>query len=285
VSYLLLASLIWAFSFGLIKEQLAGLDPLFVAAVRLLVSTIVFLPLLRLRRVGRALRLSLLGVGALQLGVMYVAYIAAFRYLQAYEVALYTVLTPIYVTLIDDLFARRLRALDLLTALLAVLGAGVACYADLRRGELLRGALLVQASNGCFAFGQIAYRRCLERSPQLRDQESFALLCAGGFAAAGLCAALRTDFAALRLDAAQLWTLLYLGAIASGVGFFLWNVGARRVEAGALAIWNNLKIPLAVAASLLFFGEHAAPVRLVIGTILLLAALALHERPRASRSR
>ena len=36
--YLLVVSIIWAFSFGLIKNQLAGLDANFIAAARLLVS-------------------------------------------------------------------------------------------------------------------------------------------------------------------------------------------------------------------------------------------------------
>jgi drug/metabolite transporter (DMT)-like permease len=35
MQYLIIVSLVWAFSFGLIKTSLAGVDPLLVAAVRL----------------------------------------------------------------------------------------------------------------------------------------------------------------------------------------------------------------------------------------------------------
>jgi drug/metabolite transporter (DMT)-like permease len=66
--------------------------------------------------------------------------------------------------------------------------------------------------------------------------------------------------------------------IASGVGFFLWNYGARRVNAGTLAVFNNLKVPLAVAVSLIFFGESADPLRLALGGGIVLAALFLNER-------
>ena len=51
--------------------------------------------------------------------------------------------------------------------------------------------------------------------------------------------------------------LVYLGVLASGLCFFLWNIGATRVSAGTLAVMNNAKVPLGVACSLLFFGEHA----------------------------
>ena len=44
--------------------------------------------------------------------------------------------------------------------------------------------------------------------------------------------------------------LVYLGIVASGIGFFLWNAGARRSAPGVLAVGNNLKIPLAAAVFL-----------------------------------
>ena len=60
--------------------------------------------------------------------------------------------------------------------------------------------------------------------------------------------------------------------VASGLGFFLWNVGATRVGSGTLAVMNNAKIPLAVACSLLIFGEQADPLRLAARLALLGAA-------------
>jgi drug/metabolite transporter (DMT)-like permease len=285
VIHLLLASLIWAFSFGLIKDKLGALDPSFVAASRLLVSLIVFLPLLRPRGLTRRLALCLVAVGALQYGAMYLAYVASFRHLQAHEVALFTVTTPIYVTLIDDLFGRRLNPLNLGTALLAVLGAGIVSYAGLRLDAVALGAALVQASNVCFAFGQVAYRRWLGPGAPVRDADVFALLYLGGFGVAGLSSAALTPFGELALGRTELLTLLYLGAVASGLAFFLWNAGARRVEAGTLAIFNDVKIPLAVAVSLLVFGERVGrPAALVLGGIVVLGALALHEWALARRA-
>lgn len=275
--YLFLVSLIWAFSFGLIKNQLAGLDASFVAAARLLISLLVFLPFLRLRGVSRGLRLRLALTGAVQYGLMYVAYLYAFRYLQAYEVALFTIFTPLYVTLIHDGFRRRLHGVSLLATLLAIAGTAVVKQADLFQPELLTGFLIVQASNLCFAFGQVYYRELLHRPAGLTDLRVFALLYLGGALTAGLPALFTTPWGGFSLNSTQLLTLLYLGAVASGLGFFLWNVGARKVNAGALAIFNDLKIPLAVAVSLIFFSEQADLPSLLIGGAIVLAALALNE--------
>lgn len=275
--YLLIVSLIWAFSFGLIKNQLAGLDANFVAAARLLVSLLVFLPFLRLRGVSRKLGLRLVLTGAVQYGLMYVAYLYAFRYLQAYEVALFTIFTPLYVTLINDAFKKRLHLISLLATLIAIAGTAIVEQADLLRPELVRGFLIVQASNLCFAFGQVYYKELMQRSQPVRDLPVFGLLYLGGAVAAGLPAIFTTPWGGFTLGGTQLLTLLYLGAVASGLGFFLWNVGARKVNAGTLAIFNDLKIPLAVAVSLIFFGEQVDLTNLLLGGGLVLAGLALNE--------
>lgn len=255
MALLVIVSLLWAFSFGLIRRFLPGLDSGFVAAVRLGLALLVLLPFLRLRGVGLRSALTLAAIGAVQFGVMYLAYIESFRYLQAYEAALFTITTPIFVTLFADALDRTLRPRALAAALLAV--AGTACV-TVKSTDLtltLAGLGLVQFSNASFAVGQVLYRRLKIQRAALRDRDVFALLYAGAFAVA-LVAMLRRDLP-VTLTPPRIWTLLYLGLVASGIGFFLWNVGATKVSAGTLAVMNNAKVPLAVAVSLLFFGERA----------------------------
>jgi drug/metabolite transporter (DMT)-like permease len=86
----------------------------------------------------------------------------------------------------------------------------------------------------------------------------------------------------LRLGTAQALVLLYLGLLASGVGFFLWNIGSSRVNVGTLAVMNNLKVPLAVAVSLVFFREQADLLRPAAGGSALLLALYLNGRSQAN---
>lgn len=277
--YLFLVSLLWAFSFGLIKGGLSDLPSSSVAFLRLLIAFAVFAPFLRIRtlRPGSAARLLL--TGAVQYGLMYVAYIHAFQYLKAYEVALFTVFTPIYVSLINDLFERRLNLKALAAVILAVTGGMIIKYQQLDSPELWHGFALMQAANLCFAFGQIFYRRTM-LPIQLPDLQVFALLYLGAALTAAL-ATIGSDWTSFDLTLKQSGILLYLGVIASGLGFFLWNLGARRVSAGALAIFNNLKIPLGILVSVLLFKESTHWPRLLIGGGLMAAALLVNARPPA----
>lgn len=252
---LILVSLIWAFSFGLIKRHLVGVDSAFVATARLGLALLVFLPFLRWRGLTTRTSLTLVALGAVQFGLMYLAYIESFRYLRAYEAALFTITTPIFVTLLADALDRTLRPRALLAALLAVLGTAFVTVKSQDLNLTLRGLALVQLSNAAFAIGQIGYKRLRARHGALRDREVFALAYAGAFLVCAVALAIRD--ASVTLGPAQLWTLLYLGVLASGVGFFLWNKGATQVGAGTLAVMNNAKVPLAVAVALLFFGETA----------------------------
>lgn len=278
MALLFIVSFIWAFSFGLIKKYLAGLDASFVAFVRLGLSFLLFLPLLRPGKFAPALTRRFFLIGMVQFGMMYIFYIQAFRFLDAYQVALFTIFTPIYVVAADDLCTRQFRPRNLLTALLAVAGTAVIVYSGLGALNLLSGFALVQASNLCFAFGQIMYRRQAPAKKEWQDRDAFAWLYLGGTTAAALALMLFSGPFDLRLNRGQLLVLLYLGLLASGIGFFLWNVGATRVEAGTLAIFNNVKVPAAVLVALLFFGEQADWLRLLGGGGMIALALWLNYR-------
>jgi drug/metabolite transporter (DMT)-like permease len=278
---LVVVSLIWAFSPGLIKTRLTGLgglDGSFVAAARLGLALLVFLPFMRLRGLGLVLTLRLVAIGAVQFGVMYLCYNEAFRYLNAYEVLLCTITTPLFVTLLNDAFDRKLRSTALAAAALAAVGAAVAKRPDAALRIQLLGFALMQASNLAFAAGQVFYQRLRARHAGLNDRQVFGLLYLGATAlAAAVMIARHVD---VSLHGPQLLTLAYLGIIASGLGFFLWNVGATRVSTATLAVMNNAKIPLGITCSLLFFGESADLARLLIGGGLMALAVWLADRSR-----
>ncbi len=274
---LFIVSLIWAFSFGLIKGTLTGVDSTFVALVRLFIAALVFLPFMRVKKLNIKTALKLGLTGLVQFGLMYIFYLAAFQTLQAYEVALFTIFTPVFVTLIDDAFNRRVNSLHLIVAIVTIAGTWVIKGDALQSREILNGFLLVQASNLCYAFGQIYYRRLMAQNPDLKDRQVFGVLYLGGLLITAAATLITVPLSTITLTTQQWLTLFYLGAIASGLSFFLWNIGARRVNAGTLAVFNDLKIPLAVAVSLVFFGEQTDLIRLVIGGGIILAALTLNE--------
>ena len=138
---LLLVSLIWAFSPGLIKALSGGgIDGTFLSATRLGLAFLVFLPFLRLRGLAPRTALALAGIGAVQFGLMYLAYNESFRFLAAHEVAVLTLTTPIFVTLLADAFDRTLRVRALIAAFLAVLVIALFYTAQVHVGALMTAA-------------------------------------------------------------------------------------------------------------------------------------------------
>jgi len=287
MAYLLVVSLIWAASFSLIKTYLVTVPPDVVNGIRLFLTLGVFAPFLR--RVEARKAAVLMAIGAIQFGAMYYFYTRSFGTLKAYEAALATIMTPLYVTLLDDALEKRFRLPFLGCAVLAAAGTAL-CLGLLTLGlgalgtGSAKGLLLIQAANLCFASGQVWYRRAMDGESRLSNPQAFAW-CAVGAALVALLAAapvvLEQGFPAL--TGVQMTVLVYLGAIASGLCFFLWNVGARRVNTGVLAVMNNLKIPLAMLVALVVFGERAAWLRLTLGLAVIFMALGLATRIEGKR--
>ncbi|MCB1121393.1 MAG: EamA family transporter [Verrucomicrobiae bacterium] len=277
--YLVLVSIIWAFSFGLIKSYLVELDPLFVGSARMVVALLVFLPFLRIRGLQGGLMAKLLLIGGIQYGLMYGAYIYTFQFLEAHKIALFTITTPVLVSVVDDIFEGKFRFRYLVFALVSVAGAGIIYFnAPDLQGAMI-GILLLQASNLCFAFGQVYYRRLFRDFPGQQLKDHFAILYAGAVLTSLLLMAVGTDWNRVDLSTTQFFVILFLGFLASGIGFFLWNYGATQTNTGTLAVMNNLKIPLAVFVSLLFFESTTgeALLRLLIGGGIIVGAVVLNE--------
>jgi drug/metabolite transporter (DMT)-like permease len=284
--YLFFVSLLWAFSFGLIKTNLTSIDPILVSAIRLSLALVVFLPFLKIKRVSRKIAIQLFLTGAVEYGFMYIAYNYSFRYLKAYEVALFTIFTPIYVTLMNDYLARKLNMAHLATSILAILGTGIIVQTSFARPDMLTGFLLVQLSNIFFAVGQVIYRRIMSQLPDVKDHEIFGFMYLGAALIPTVLSAVLVKWSTVSINSSQIWTLIFLGTVSSGIAFFLWNYGARRANIGAVAIFNDLKIPLSITVSLLVFGEKADVPHLLLGGGLVILALVINELyERSKRSR
>jgi drug/metabolite transporter (DMT)-like permease len=198
------------------------------------------------------------------------AYIRSYKYLNGYQVAVFTIFTPIFVTLIYDGIRKKFHAIHLLAAILAVTGSAYMMLPLQNINAALPGILLIQAANLCFAFGQVGYKTLCraEQSNQnsvMNDVGSFGYMYLGAVLVTAIFSGINTDWSSFSLSHTQIAVLLYLGLLPSGLAFFLWNCGAKRVNAGTLAAFNNLKIPLGVLASLIIFKEHADIPRLLIG--------------------
>ncbi|MCG7200063.1 carboxylate/amino acid/amine transporter [Marinobacter pelagius] len=281
---LIFVTVLWAFSFSLIGEFLAGqVDSDFAVLTRVLIASLIFLPFTRWRGVPSGLKLGILVTGMLQFGVTYLCLYRSFSYLTVPEVLLFTIFTPLYVTLIDDALFRRFSPVALLAAAIATLGAGIIRYDGLSQ-DFITGFLLLQIANFTFAAGQVGYKHIMQRYPL--DLGSFRTF--GYFFFGALIIALPSFMIfgnPERLPSTELqWGVLaWLGFAASGLGLFLWNRGACKVDAGTLAIMNNALVPAGLLVNLLIWNRDADLLRLAIGGAVIVFSLWVNARfhPRA----
>ncbi|MNF48188.1 EamA-like transporter family protein [compost metagenome] len=272
--YLLIVTLLWAFSFSLIGEYLAGqVDSDFAVLARVLVAALVFLPF----TVWRGLPVRLLAgfwlAGALQFGITYLCLYRSFTVLTVPEVLLFTVLTPIYVTLLDDALARRFNPWALVAAVVAVGGGAIIRFKPLE-GDYLLGFLLLQVANATFAAGQVLCRQLLARYPVEQPLHRYF----GHFFLGALVLALPSFLlfgnpAKLPHTAVQWGVLLWMGLFATALGMFWWVKGSTRVNAGTLAVLNELHVPAGLVVNLLIWNRDADLPRLAAGGAVILASL------------
>lgn len=275
---LIITSVIWALSFGLLGHYLTSIPSGTVSMLRLLGAFLVFLPFLRFN--GGKTTWGFIGLGAVQFGGMYLCYTEAFHYLPSAQIALLTTLTPLYIILLDGILSKhkKLNAHHLIAALLAVLGGGGILWQGWGGADdFWVGCLLVQLSNVCFAIGQVIYARLGANWFSTNERSQFAWLYLGAFLIT-IPGGLNGIDQLSELNWHQWGILIYLGAIASGACFFLWNYGARRVTPVQLSIMNNLKIPLATAASLFIFGESVKLPMLLTGSLLIASAFFFQKK-------
>ncbi|MGD8112423.1 carboxylate/amino acid/amine transporter [Vibrio sp. TRT 17S01] len=278
MGYLSAVTLLWAFSFSLIGVYLAGqVDSWFSVFMRVALASILFLPFLKFRGIRKALIGKLMLVGGFQLGLMYCFYYQSFLLLSVPEVLLFTVFTPIYVTLIYDLLKGRFSLWYLLTAAIAVLGAWFIKFAQINENFVL-GFFVVQGANLCFAIGQVGYKYIMEKEPlELPQHTVFGYFYLGALCVATVAFALMGNMEKLPTTSTQWWILIYLGLIASGVGYFAWNKGATLVNAGALAVMNNALVPAGLIVNILIWNRDVDLTRLVIGGTIIMASLWINE--------
>ncbi|MCP2051760.1 UNVERIFIED_ORG: carboxylate/amino acid/amine transporter [Pseudomonas fluorescens] len=274
MGYLLVVTLIQAFSFSLIGEYLAGhVDSYFAVLVRVVLAGLIFIPLTRWRSVAPPFMRGMLLIGALQFGVTYVCLYLSFRVLTVPEVLLFTILTPLHVTLIEDALNRRFNPWALVAALVAVGGAAVIRF-DQITPNFLMGFLLLQLANFTYAAGQVMYKHLVARYPSdLPHYRRFGYFYVGALIVV-LPAFLLFGKTNFLPEAPLQWgVLVFLGLVSTALGMYWWNKGACLVNGGTLAVMNNLHVPVGLLLNLLIWNQHEPLGRLALGGLVILGAV------------
>lgn len=279
--YLLSVTVLWAFSFSLIGEYLAGqVDSDFAVLMRVAIALAVFIPFTRWRGLPVRLLAGFWLAGALQFGITYLCLYRSFNLLTVPEVLLFTVLTPIYVTLLDDALARRFNPWSLVAALVAV-GGGIVIRFEKIEGDYLIGFLLLQLANFTFAAGQVLCRQLLARYPTDQSLHRFF----GHFFLGAMLLAIPSfvlfgNAERMPHTAMQWGVLVWMGLFATALGMYWWVKGSTRVDAGTLAIMNELHVPAGLLVNLLIWNHNANLPKLALGGSVILASLWLNRMGR-----
>lgn len=271
--YLIIATICFSLSFGLIKSQLSTLPSDYVVMLRLLFAILIFIPFFRKFDFKTHLKAYLIGI--IQFGIMYVAFLHAFKYLQGNEVALLTTTTPIFVAIWATLFGDKFKFVYILCILMSVLGAGIIVWQNLEISQIVKGVLLMETSNCTFALGQVLWKNFIPEETKSENLMATAYL--GAFSLILPFVILNNELST-QLTHLQILSILYLGIVPTGIGFFLWNKGAKLVKSSTLAIMNNLKIPFGVLFSILIFQEKINLINFLIGTSVIILAIILMNK-------
>ena len=273
--YLTIVSILWSFSFGIIKFGLTGVDSIFISFFRSLIAFIFFSSLTLYNIKKFSFDTKLIIIGAIQFGLMYVFYIQSYQYLPAYLIATFTITTPIFVGLFSQaLMKESFSKNGILSVILVLIGSLMMRFNLANPLDYWFGFILIQCANMFFASGQIMFKKWHTENSDKDIVHNFSQMFFGATIVTSLFYFQTMDVKNI-LSTTNLLSLIFLGICSTGIGFLLWNIGATKVSNTRLAIMNNVVIPLAVLNSFFIFGEDINILLFMPGLICFYAAYRL----------
>ena len=271
--FLIISTIIWAFSFSIIGNYLSSdIDPWSLSLIRVIISFLIFLPFIDLN-INKKRMVYIIGVGAIQIGFMYSFYLNAFSFISVEKILLFTIFTPIYVTIISDIFQKKIKKFFLFLSILSVIGSLIIRITDVQLLDL-KGFILIQGANFSFALGQVLYKRYIKNNSKLDyNLNEFGYFYFGAIIIASLGSLIMIDSLSYPKSTIQWLLVLWLGAIASGLGYYFWNRGSVLVNNGTLAVMNNLVIPLGLFIEIAFFSKLINVTNYIIGALIILSSI------------
>lgn len=271
--YLILVSILWSFSFGIIKYGLAGIDSSYISFIRSLIALLFFSSISIYNIKKFTFDIKLIFIGALQFGLMYIFYIQSYAYLPAYLIATFTITTPIFVGLASEYISHQSISMNGIYAILLVLvGSFLMRINIVNPIDYWFGFLLIQFANLFFACGQILFKEWKIKNDSTDILHNFSQMFLGATIITSVFYFLVAS-GSNQLSSENLFALIFLGLISTGLGFLFWNLGSLEVSNDKLAVMNNLIIPIAILNSFLIFGEKIDFLTFVPGMICFYYAL------------
>ncbi|WIG59395.1 MAG: Permease of the drug/metabolite transporter (DMT) superfamily [Ktedonobacterales bacterium] len=290
---LLFVVLVWGGSFVAARMILSpegahatALSPTLLAAVRFLLASAIFLPLLaRQQMTEQRLKLAdlplFLLLGQLGISVYFWLQYTGVRLTNAGIAAVLVVgLIPLATLVVARVALREsLGARQVVALLLGVVGVGVVAgqqgIAIEVHGGFLLGALCLVADALCFAVYSTLVRGLRARYTPLTVTGG--TMIAGTLGLLAL-AAFSGDWRTLAaLSAGQWLAILYLAIVCSVLAYFCYNTALTRIAASKAAVWLYLEPVVALGLGAALLGERIT-LPTVAGGLVILASLYLAQR-------
>ena len=278
---LLCLVVIWGVNFSVVKVVLQEVDPLAFNALRFPFAALTVWILMRAR--GRRLMprprdrarvawLSLFGHVAYQ-----VFFIFGLSLTLAGNASLMLATVPMWIAILSLALGHERFSWMILGGVsitmagmsLVILGASTGMALG---GVTLRGDLFMLAAAVVWALYTVLGRRAVRRNGALEMTAWTLWLGTPALVLMGLPSLLRTDFGALSAGA---WLgIVYAGALAIGLAYFIWYRGVQRLGSSRTAAYSNLVPVAALLTAWLWIGETPRALQL-LGAGVILAGIAV----------
>lgn len=268
---LLLTMVAWGSTFVVTKELIRFWPPFTLALVRVAIGSLVLLPL-ALARHRRAVRLpwrTILFMGLIGVALYYIAFNVAMLYTSASQGALVQSCIPAITALVAVVWLReRASLLRWLGIALSVMGVMIVFSGNAAGGSssALLGNALMFAAVVCWGI----YTSLAKR---VAGFDSLVItVCVTGTGAVLLLPLSVYEIATAGLQPLPPvgWLgVLYLGGVASGVAYLLYNASLRHLDASEVGVYTNLIPVVGVLTGVVMLGEPLSMRAIVGGAVVM----------------
>ena len=273
---LLVATIIWGCSFLIMKNTVSGLAPHMLLGIRFTGGALI-LSLIFIKRM-RKINLKYVWQGAATGVLLFCAYCAQTLGLTDTTPGKNAFLTAVYCVIVPFLFwiVNRTRPdkYNVTAALVCIVGIG---FVSLDSGFTVGyGDMLTLLGGFFYAAHIVAIARFGgDKDPIVFTIMQFAASAVLSWAVWGIFEARNTDFSVLS-SPDMLFNLAYLVLGATAMGMLLQNIGQKYTNPSSAALILSLESVFGVASSVLFYHEKLT-VRIIIGFVLIFAAIIISE--------
>lgn len=268
------ATVIWGYSFVLMKNTLDAVPSFYLLAIRFTMATIVlsliFLP--KMKKINRSYLLHG-GIMGLFLFMAYALQTVGLTFTtpgkNAFLTAIYCIIVPFLNWAVTR---RRPTSNNLIAALLCIVGVWFVSVNSAAEGGVNVGDLLTLCCGFMFACHIIA----VNRFSSSQDVILLTIIQFGSSAVFSWIGGIIFETFPSHFSAGAITSLLYLGILSTALALLLQNIGQKYTPPSSAALILSLEAVFGVIFSVIFAGDRMT-LRLTLGFALIFVALVISE--------